>query len=179
MPNHMLSIGKVAMCKMRCNLPLHCKSETMPSCCNLVVIGAVWASGGNRPACNGVAISLHVARDFECIPLVKRQQQACGYTAPQLIIHICVYLVWVSLIHRHTDKVRCRNSVASFHPIYSRTIHHRYGVYFVGSVSDWYSALVPAMMCAISCYIILRYNSIRLYGLCGRKRTVNHDKQLI
>ena len=38
----------------------------------------------------------------------------------------------------------------------------RYGVSFVGSASDWYSASVSTMECEI-CYIGLRYNDTRLY----------------
>ena len=54
-------------------------------------------------------------------------------------------------------------------PNYSQKIPHispvraRYGVSFVGSDLDWYSASVPAMMCAITCYIIPRFNGTRLY----------------
>ena len=70
----------------------------------------------------GVTSTLHVARGFECIPLVKRQQQICAYTAPQLINHLCVYLVWVSLIYRHTDTVRCRTNAVSF----LQNIHERH-----------------------------------------------------
>ena len=56
-----------------------------------------------------------------------------------------------------------------FSPKYSRKTPHgspvrvRYGVSFVGSASDWYSAAVPAMLCALSYYIILCYNGTWLY----------------
>ena len=48
---------------------------------------------------------------------------------------------------------------------YSQKTPHSspYGASFVDSASDWYSASVPAMMYAISCYIWPRYNGTRLY----------------
>ena len=46
---------------------------------------------------------------------------------------------------------------------HSSPVTASYGVSFVGSASDRYSASMPAMMCAISCYVGLHYNSIRMY----------------
>ena len=53
---------------------------------------------------------------------------------------------------------------------YSRKAPHsspvgaRYGVSFVGSAPEWYSASVPAMIYAICWYIGPRYNGTRLYS---------------
>ena len=38
-----------------------------------------------------------------------------------------------------------------------------YGMSFGGSATDWYSSAAPAMLCAILCYTIQRYNGTRLY----------------
>ena len=61
------------------------------------------------------------------------------------------------------------NEHGQFSPKYSRSssVRARYGVSFVGSASDWYSASVPAMTCAISCYIGPCYNGTRLYVSLG------------
>ena len=42
-------------------------------------------------------------------------------------------------------------------------VRTRYGLSFGGSASDWYSASVPAMICAISCCTRPRYNGARMY----------------
>ena len=65
--------------------------------------------------------------------------------------------------------VRCRYDAINFIKKYSQKTPHsspvraRYGASFVDSASDWYSASVPAMIYAISCYIWPRYNGTRLY----------------
>ena len=72
---------------------------------------------------------------------------------------------WVNTLLWYT--VRCCYSAVNF----PQNIHERHpiagpsGVSFVGSASDWYSASLPAMMCAISCYIRPRYtNTAKLTG---------------
>ena len=49
---------------------------------------------------------------------------------------------------------------------HSSPIGVKYGVSFVGSVSDWYTALVPAMMYTVSFYIGARYNGNILFMKC-------------
>ena len=64
----------------------------------------------------------------------------------------------------------------SISPKYSRkTLHRspvraRYGVSFVGSASDWYSAAVHAMVCAISCYIrpLYRQSTVCMLSMISR-----------
>ena len=53
-------------------------------------------------------------------------------------------------------------------PYNSSLIRARYGVSFVGSASDWYSASLLATMCPIPCFIGPRYNCTELY--CGNSR---------
>ena len=58
----------------------------------------------------------------------------------------------------------CYNAVIhEKHPIPCPPGQGMYGVSFVGSASDQYSASVPAIMCAISCWIRLHSNGTQLY----------------
>ena len=65
------------------------------------------------------------------------------------------------------STVRCRYNVVSFLTnIHKKAPHSslagaRYGVTFVCSPSDWYSASVPAISCAISYHIGPHYNGTR------------------
>ena len=63
------------------------------------------------------------------------------------------------------SKVQCHYNVVNF----LKNIHKRHPIARpsgrVGSASDWYPASVPAMMCAISCYIELRYNGTQMYSI--------------
>ena len=65
---------------------------------------------------------------------------------------------------------RCYNAVNSLKNIFKIHPHSsparaKYGLCFVVSAPDWYSASIPAMMFAISCYtcIGLRYNDTQEY----------------
>ena len=65
-----------------------------------------------------------------------------------------------------TNTVRCHYKAVNFiqniherHPI-SSPFRPRYGVSFESSASDWYPASVPAMMCEVSCYIIISWCNI-------------------
>ena len=64
--------------------------------------------------------------------------------------------------------LRCRYNAVHFlkklrKVPHSSPVRAKYGVSFVGSAPDWYSASVPAMMYAICWYIGPRYNATRLY----------------
>ena len=59
---------------------------------------------------------------------------------------------------------------------HSSPVRARYGASFVDSVSDWYSASVPAIMYAICCYIWPRYNGTRLYTSGQKTSTVFNSK---
>ena len=85
------------------------------------------------------------------------------------------------IIHVHADQqlfVECKYSAASFQrgqfspKSWKKTAHSspdraRYGMYFVGSNSNIYSAPTSAVMCAILSHIGPRYNDSRLYEPCS------------
>ena len=64
--------------------------------------------------------------------------------------------------------------------LYSRKTPHsspvraRYGVCFVGSASDWQSASIPAMMCAIWCYIGPNYKALNCTVICISRDNLCH-----
>ena len=69
------------------------------------------------------------------------------------------------------DTVRCRCNAVKFlinvhkrHPI-ARPLGRGVGCLLSNPASDWYSATVPVIIYAISCYIRPRYNGTRLYYL--------------
>ena len=84
----------------------------------------------------------------------------CEFTIWFLIC--CCYRIVVC------NTVRRVMTWSNFPKIFTKDTHSSpvratYGVSFGGSASDWYSASVPAMICAISCCIRPRYNGTRLY----------------
>ena len=70
---------------------------------------------------------------------------------------------------RHTVRRRYKvvNFLTNIHKNtpHSSPVKARYGVYFVDSTSDWYSASIPAMIYVVAYFIGPRYNSTRLYPL--------------
>ena len=88
--------------------------------------------------------------------------------------HICIKIKSIqirwSCFPRLSWEVQCSNVIkrSIFSKIFTKTSHStpvraRYGVSFVDSASDWYSAWVPAIIFAKSYYNGPCYNSFRLY----------------
>ena len=82
-------------------------------------------------------------------------------------------------------RVQCLYNTVNFYQNshkrqpHSSSIRVRYGLSFVGSYSDLYSASVTAAMYAISCYIVPHYNGTWLQVLCqispilGKQTVIN------
>ena len=77
-----------------------------------------------------------------------------------------------------TISIQCWYNVVIFFPKFAQNTSHgppirvRYGVSFVGSNSDIYSASVAAVMYAIWCYIGWRYNNTWLYWLMIENKNI-------
>ena len=75
-------------------------------------------------------------------------------TCPAMIaVHYCAMpLQRGNFLSKYSRKAR-----------HSSPVRARYGVSFVGSAADWYSASISPVICTISCYIRPRYIGTRPY----------------
>ena len=66
--------------------------------------------------------------------------------------------IWENRVRCHHNAVNFLSNPHKIHPFHSSPVGTRYGMYFVGSNFDLYSASFTAVMYVISHYFGLRYN---------------------